>query len=135
MKEKINRRDFLVSLGAGTSLVIAGFFTAQMQKTSTDDGCDMPELAASVKKSYKDGCLVLRLNESSACFVNKTGESVVNLLDGRKSFIDICRAVSEQYGVARTDALETSVALFLCRLGSSGFLTSPFYVTLYENYV
>jgi hypothetical protein len=135
MKETINRRDFLISLGAGTSLVIAGFFTTHVQRTSTGDSCDKPELSASVKKSHKDGYLVLRLNESSACFVNKTGESVVDLLDGRKSLTDICRAVSEQFGVARTDALETSVALFICRLGSAGFLTSPFYVTLYENYV
>jgi hypothetical protein len=135
MKEIINRRDFLISLGAGTSLVIAGFVTTHLQRTLSGDGCDRPELSGLVKKSYKDGYLVLRLDESSACFVNRTGECVVDLLDGRRSLTDICRAVAERYGVECTDALNTSVALFICRLGSSGFLTSPFYVMLYENYV
>jgi hypothetical protein len=133
MKNKINRRDFLIYLGAGTSLAIAGFFTSDIHATSTKDASDKPKLADNVEKSYEDGHLVLQVNKSN-CFVNKTGESIINLLDGKSALYDICRSVSKQYAIEHTDALETSVATFLCQLGTAGFLSSPFYVTMYENY-
>lgn len=141
MDNLINRRDFLYKLGIRTSLTIAGFFT--FNKLLSDQGedisklenqvSDIPCLIADVRKDYENGHFVLS-GKSSKCFANETGEKIIDWIDGKNTLPDITFNLSEYYSIDNTESLEASVATFICQLATMGFLTSPFYVTLYETY-
>lgn len=136
-KGSLNRRDFLICLGAGTSLAIAGFFAFDAITTATDnqpdDPCDQPRLSDQVKKDFENDQMVL-LGEKAKCLVNKTGEKIIGMLDGKNTLSRIAANISDYYAIEHTGALEASIATFLCQLGAMGFLSSPFYVTMYETY-
>jgi len=136
-KEGFSRREFLISLGAGTTLAIAGFFTFDILRERTDeqsayDCSDKPALSEQVRLSFQNSQLVLH-GEGTECFVNKTGEKVITLLDGKNTLPRIAAAISDYYAIAHTGYLEASIASFICQLGSQGFLSSPYYVTIYET--
>ena len=136
-KNMFNRRDFLISLCAGTSLAITGFFTfdalASNANEHPDQPSDKPKLLGCVKKTIDNGKMVL-CGEKAKCCVNKTGEKIVGLLDGNHTLSQITTKISTHYAIEHTGNLEASIASFLCQLGTLGFLTSPFYVTMYETY-
>lgn len=138
MNRNLNRRDFLYFLGVGTTLAIAGFIISDRAKhgplpdvAKGTFPSELPELSAEVQKLHDGGNLILSGN-GSKCFVNNTGEKIIDLLNGRNSVSDISTVLSEQFSVEHTDALETSVAGFICQLAELGMLSSPFYVTMYE---
>ena len=139
-KKPLNRRDFLLSLGVGTSLAIAGFFAFDTATTALDDQpdafsdpSDQPALSEDVQKIFENDHMVL-YGEKAKCFVNKTGEKIIGLLDGKNTLSRIAAQISEHYAIEHTGALEASVASFLCQLGTLGFLSSPYYVTMYETW-
>jgi len=136
IKERFNRRDFLITLGAGTSLAIAGFFTFDAITTErqeqAENHSEMPMLSKQVQKTHEHEQLALN-HETAKCLVNKTGEKVVELLNGRRSLPQIADKIADYYAIEHTDALEVSIASFICQLGAQGFLASPFFVTMYED--
>jgi hypothetical protein len=138
----MNRRDFLFRLGIGTPLAITGFFavdtimsadTGKSPQLSKSSSSEFPELSVTVKKEFKDDKLVLS-GGNIKCFVNKTGEKIIEFMDGKNKLPDICSCISDYYSIEYTDALQESVAKFICQLGEAGLLSSPFYVTMYETY-
>jgi len=146
-KDKIktdkSRRDFLIRLGAGAAaLAIIGFFTFDALKTVINDNreetdnlkniSDKPKLSKNIKKEYENGQLVL-CGKNGKCLVNKTGEKIIGLLNGRNTLSNISGNISNYYAIEHTDALEVAIASFLCQLGEQGFLSSLFYVTIYEE--
>ena len=130
------RRDFLVSLGVGTSMAIAGFFifdkVAPAIESNSDVVADKPGIADGVTKTLENDQIVL-LKNNSKCIVNNTGGKIIDLLDGNNDLYSISEKISSYYSINHTDALEVSIASFICQLGVSGFLASPFYVTMYET--
>ena len=136
-KGTLNRRDFLISLGAGTSLAIAGFFAVDAIATAAnehaDDPSDKPKLSEHVRKTFENGQMVL-CGEKAKCSVNKTGERIIELLNGKNTLSQLAAQISDAFSIEHTESVEASIASFLCQLGSLGFLSSPFYVTLYETY-
>jgi len=136
-KNKFGRRDFLIRLGAGTALTIAGYFTFDTFDTAISDSrenaSDKPKLSGGIKKYYENSQMILS-GENGRCMVNKTGEKIIEMLDGKNSLSSISANISGFYSIEHTDALEVSIASFLCQLGSQGFLSAPFYVIMYENY-
>jgi hypothetical protein len=125
------RRRFLFRLGACSALAITGFFIGECALNPNRlTPSEKPELA-DVERSVENGRLFLS-GRKTICAVNKTGEYVIGLLDGKKNLPDICRQVANQFDVPHSDELEVSVATFICRLGMAGFLVSPYYVTVYE---
>jgi len=137
----LGRRDFLIALGAGTSLAIAGFFTFHSLGEGSDAPpeeqagipVENPKLSDDVKRTFEDDRLVLT-GEHAKCIVNRTGEKIIELLDGKHTLPRITARIADFYAIEYTDALQVSVASFICQLGAQGFLSSPFYVTMYENY-
>ena len=131
-----SRRDFLIRLGAGTTLAIAGFFTFDVIKTvinkDQEKVSDMPKLSENIKKYYENNQIVL-LGEDVKCSMNEMGAKIVELLDGKNSLSRIASKISDHYAIKDTDALEVSIATFLCQLSILGFLSSLYYVTLYET--
>ncbi|MDR1623955.1 MAG: PqqD family protein [Tannerellaceae bacterium] len=136
----MDRRDFLFRLGFGTTLSIAGAFivdkafsagfTSSQELSESPSG--FPELSKDVTKRFEDDKLIL-FGGRSNCYVNKTGAKVIGWMDGKNSLKVISSHISEYYSVEHTDALESSVAMFICQLGEAGLLASPFYVTMYET--
>jgi hypothetical protein len=138
MEKILNRRDFLISLGTGSLLAIAGFFTfdtvaAAGKEQPLNAPSDKPKLSERIKKEFEDGQMVL-CGERAKCSVNRTGERIVDLLDGNRTLPQISAEIADYYSIERTDPLEASVASFICQLGFQGFLAAPFYVTMYETY-
>jgi hypothetical protein len=136
----MNRRDFLFRLGSGTTLSIAGFFTvshvfpseAARSRELSGPPSVFPKLSKDITKRFEEDTLILSGGKSN-CFVNKTGEKVIGWMDGKNNLQAISSRISEYYSVEYTDALESSVALFICQLGEAGLLAAPFYVTMYET--
>jgi len=132
----LTRRDFLVSLAAGTSLAIAGFFLFDNVLTTIDSNSDAiddkPDIADGVTKTFENGQIVLHKNKSK-CILNNTGGKIIDLLDGNNDLFSISEKISKIYSIDHSDVLETSIASFICQLGESGFLASPFYVIMYET--
>ena len=135
-KNTLTRRDFLIRLGAGSALAITGFFTFDAIKTVINDNpkntTDKPELSKDIKRDFENDRLVL-WGDDAKCVVNQTGEKVIELLDGKHTLSRIAAKISDYYAIKHTEAIEVSIASFLCQLGSLGFLSLPFYVTLYED--
>ena len=135
-KRKLSRRDFLITLSSGTSIAIAGFFTFDAIRADTNkllkNSSDKPTLSSLVKKMIEKNQVIV-CNEHGKCLVNKTGESVIDLLDGTNTLSQISDKIADLYLIKHTDELEASIASFICQLGSQGFLASPFYVTMYET--
>ena len=131
-----NRRDFLFSLGAGSSLAIAGFFTFDAFTTDTNEPSEAPSekpyLSGRVKKTFENEVMVL-YGEKSKCLVNKTGERIIDLLDGKKTLMQIAEQISDFYAIEHSGILEAAIAKFICQMGTMGFLSSTFYVTIYES--
>ena len=137
VKNALNRRDFLITLGAGTSLAISGFFMFKTIKNIVneqhpDEPSDKPVLSEQISITYQDKQMILS-GEKAKCFVNKTGEKIVGLLDGRNTLPHIAAQISDYYAIEHTGSLEAAVASFICQLGAQGFLYSPYYVTIYET--
>ena len=59
-KGTFSRRDFLLTLGAGTSLAIAGFFTFDATTAAKNEQeheqAEMPMLSERVQKTLENGC-------------------------------------------------------------------------------
>jgi len=140
-KNSITRRDFLIRLGTGTAaLAITGFFTFDAigavvddnpKNTSEVNSSNKPKLSKNIKIDSENDQLVL-CGENAKCSVNKTGEKIIELLDGKHTLSNIASEISDYYAIEYTEALEVSIASFICQLGSVGFLSAPFYVTMYE---
>ena len=130
------RRDFLVSLGVGTSMAIAGFFifdkVAPAIDSNSDAIADKPRIVDGVTRTSENGKIMLCKNNSK-CILNNTGGKIIDLLDGNNDLYSISEKISKIYSIDHSDTLETSIASFLCQLGESGFLASPFYVLMYET--
>ncbi|MDR2809885.1 MAG: PqqD family protein [Tannerellaceae bacterium] len=126
------RRRFLYALGACSALSITGFFVGDdaPHPVHGTTASAKPQLA-DVKRSEKEGLLLLS-GQKTVCAVNKTGEYIVDLLDGKSALPDICRRVAERFHTPYSNEMEVSVATFIYRLGMAGFLVSPYYVTFYE---
>jgi hypothetical protein len=128
-----SRRNFLISLGAGSAMAITGFFIGEklINNNETDTYSDFPQLA-DCQRQIVGGQLRLHAPVGTACAVNTTGEYITGLLDGRRSLKDICDCVAQRYSVPHTGDLEASVAMFICSLGMAGFLVKPYSVYIYE---
>jgi limonene-1,2-epoxide hydrolase len=134
MKEintSLNRREFLLKLGAGSAVAIAGFFTCELLTSDDVASVDRPCIA-DCKRQTTNGLLTIT-GKNATCVVNKTGEFVIDLLNGKNTLFDICRRVAQRYAVLHTNEMEVSVALFICQLSMTGFLVSPYAVTIYED--
>jgi len=129
----LNRRNFLIGLGAGSALAITGFFIGEKLINGDDDavGADCPQLTDCTRQTV-DGRLHLQTPAGTVCAVNRTGEYITGLLDGRRTLTDICDCVAQRYSIAHNGNLEASVAMFICRLGMAGFLVAPYSVVIYE---
>ena len=136
-KGAFNRRDFLITLGAGSSLAIAGFFTFDAitgaKNEQVNEQTVKPLLSELIQKTLENNQLVLS-NEKSKCTVNKTGEQVIELLDGNHTLSQVAATIAGYYAIEHTELLDASIASFICQLGEQGFLAKPFYVTMYETY-
>jgi hypothetical protein len=128
--EIFDRRDFLLTLAAGSAVVIAGAFVGKCLMSDEGETDDKPQMRDCIRQSA-EGQLMLK-NDHATCTVNKTGEYIVGLLDGTKTLPDICERVAQHYSLPHSGELEASVAMFICRLGMAGFLISPYSVFIYE---
>ena len=133
----LTRRDFLVRLGVGTSLAITGFFIfdkikPSIKNNSNDGIVHNPCLADDVIKTLENEQISL-CNNNSKCILNNTGRRIIDLMDGNNDLHSISKKISDYYSIDHTEDLEVSIASFICQLGESGFLASPFYVVMYET--
>ncbi|MDR0429600.1 MAG: PqqD family peptide modification chaperone [Tannerellaceae bacterium] len=140
MKDHLNRRDFLFRLGAGTSLVIAGFITFDQRLSRESSAARIakgdypsakPELSAEIRTYSEEGHFILS-GKGHLCSVNKTGEKMIGLLNGEHTVSAISSQLATYFSVEHTEMLETAVAGFICQLAELGMLSAPFYVTMYE---
>lgn len=137
----MNRRDFLYKLGISGSFAIAGSFifdsiaseNSENPSVESNTTSEFPELATYVKTNHEDEKLFLYF-ANKKCFVNETGEKIIGLMDGRNNLHAISHEIADFYSIEHTDALQESVAMFICQLGEVGFLSSTFYITMYETY-
>lgn len=133
----MDRRDFLFKLGVGTALTLTGYFIWDRTKKNNPaietEPAVNPVLGSNVRIIEEKGGFNL-INENCSCFVNETGRTVISYLNGRNSGMDIAKKISQHYSVEYSDLLVTSVVYFISQLGSNGFLKSPYFATLYENY-
>ena len=131
------RRDFIFKLGLGSTLAITGYYLSGIKHddSSPDNGHPpgLPLLRGEVSKARKEGGLYLEYGHS-AYFVNATGEEVIGLMDGRRGVSDIAGKLSASYGLEHNEMLDASVAAFIGHLAEAGFLTQPFYASVYERY-
>jgi hypothetical protein len=134
----MNRRDFLFTLGAGTAFAVSGYFlwdSEKENKTVTQPvSSDKPKLNSNVHTEQHENGMLKLSHESNSCFVNITGQQVISFMDGRNTIINIAQKIAGFYSLEYSDELITSIATFVSQLANAGFLKSPFYATLYENY-
>lgn len=139
----MRRREFVIAFGVGAGAGIAGYFSycrLPRQPPAADslpppDGDPRPRLKDDVVFARRAEQLTIRGGSQDnlvLCAVNATGAVVIERLDGRHSIEAIAAAVATQASESRTEMLTAKVALFVAQLGACGFLTEPFYATLYE---
>lgn len=133
----MDRKDFLITLGIGTTIAISGyFFLDSVNETLRKDesvSSDTPILKSNVHSKEENGMFNLS-HGSDSCYVNNTGQQIISYMDGKNNIIDIARKVSGLYPIEFSDLLVASVAYFVSQLADAGFLASPFYATFYESY-
>lgn len=133
----MERRDFLIALGIGTSAVVSGYYILRPRENAGDEpgipSSDRPQLKDKVGRSRSDE--MLRLDCDGATFyVNETGREIISRMDGRNSVTDIASGLAGHFNIGYSDSVVASVATFIARLGEAGFLASPFYAVLYGSY-
>jgi hypothetical protein len=130
-----NRREFLYKLGIGTAITISGYYLIdslpETEKASFSG--DKPMLKKDIVTYRENTNLFLVHKEAKYC-VNQVGADVVGLLDGEHSVTGISHKIGRHYGIGDTAGMECAISKFICELGSAGFLVSPYYATIFENY-
>jgi hypothetical protein len=133
----MDRRDFLFTLGIGSTLAITGYFLFDPVNPvkSKDDAVssDKPALCDNVTLIPENDLYILT-NGTTSCFVNGTGQQIISYMDGKNTVLDITQKISAFYAVEYSDLLVASIAYFVSELAAEGFLVSPFYATFYETY-
>jgi hypothetical protein len=140
----LNRRRFLIRLGAGAAWGIGGFFFAQRWPVPAEAATPaMPGVALQprLRKDIVDG----RYDDMAAisygqgehrvmCAINRPGGIVISKLDGCHTIDQIAQALKSALALDDQVRLEAPVARFVAQLGMLGFLAEPFYATIYyEN--
>jgi hypothetical protein len=137
------RRAFLITLGAGATAAITGYFLTPPgvppcpdPAATPSDAATRPRLKADAQFGADGDLTTLRRTDADGpvlCAVNTIGERVLTRLDGRHTIEEIAEALACGAGTPRAKTLEAGVAAFVAELGSLGFLEMPFYVYLYEE--
>lgn len=141
--KKMSRRDFLLYLGVGTSVVIAGYFlqeSAASIRSETIEG----EFVEAQQPQLKDDVVFGNSGEmktisrisgghKTLCAVNRTGRNIIELLNGRRSIEEISQAVAIREQIDRIESMDASIACFVAEVGMLGFLMTPFYAQIIER--
>ncbi|GEM_PF-4049679 len=138
----MNRRTFLIRLGASVAGGISGFFLvprwpAVAMAADPQPPSPRPRLKDDIVFGRYEGMDSISYGiegEQVLCAVNHPGLLIVDKLDGRHTIDGIGAAVKTALGLAATEDLDAQIAGFVAQLGALGFLAEPFYATLYyEN--
>ena len=136
------RRSFAISLAAAASAAVAGYFLVREDpagpaRSAGETGSHRPRLAAGVVFGQADGAVTIARGQGSdavVCGVNEVGRAILERLDGEHTIGDIAEVLSRRLEQPRTDAMDAGVAVFVARLGQTGFLREPFHAMVIERY-
>jgi hypothetical protein len=140
----MNRRRFLIRLGAGAAGGIGGFFLLQRWPVPAEADAPTkppmslrPRLRKDIADSRYEGMAAISYGsgtERVLCAINRPGRIVTGRLDGHHTIEQIAQALASDLGLHAPARLEAPVARFVAQLGMLGFLAEPFYATIYyEN--
>ena len=142
--ELLDRRTFLIQLAAGGAAGIGGYFlfprslnVCRAAPAESSLASLRPKLRADIVHGRHEQMASISYQGASGkvhCAVNRPGQVVIRNLDGAHTIEQICRALKADLSLSPELDLAAPVAHFVARLGMLGFLTAPFYATLYyEN--
>lgn len=140
----LNRRRFLIRLGAGAAGGIGGFFLMQRPPVLAEAAAPAeppvslrPRLRKDIVAGRYDNMAAISYGRGAQrvlCAINRPGGIVIGQLDGRHTVGQIARELTSALALDTQDRLEAPVAHFVAQLGMLGFLAEPFYATIYyEN--
>lgn len=143
-ENQLNRRTFLIRLGAGVAGGIGGFFLMP-HPPALSSAAPLKQPQATTRPRMRHDIVLGRYAEMEAisygrderkvlCAINQAGSIIISKLDGRHTIDEIGEALKSGLGIDAQVALDAPVAHFVAQLGMLGFLTNPFYATIYyEN--
>ena len=140
----MNRRRFLIRLGAGAAGGIGGFFLLRRWPVPAEAAAPakpsismQPRLRKGIVDGRHEGMAAISYGRGAQrvlCAINRPGRMVTSRLDGRHTIEQIAQALASELGLDAPARLEAPVAQFVAQLGMLGFLAEPFYATIYyEN--
>ena len=139
----LSRREFLISLGAGTGASIAGYFLLHngwanpafaSAPVSSQSVC--PRLREDLVFCIEEGLVTLHAagqNGLPTCAVNDIGGEVLRRLDGRHTITQIGQEIAAAWRLQPSEALDARLAFFVTQVGMLGFLREPFYACILEG--
>lgn len=137
--KKINRRDFLFSIGSATAgiagwIIIPEAINPLIGKKTKKDFC--PGLVNDIiLRETAGGGNILKQDEQSAfhvvCDVNEWGLKILKNLNGKHTIQEIAADLHRGYDPEKLGHTQASVASFLAILAQAGLLTEPFFVNLH----
>jgi Coenzyme PQQ synthesis protein D (PqqD) len=138
---KLNRRRFLIRLGAGAAGGIGGFFLLQRWPVPAEAAAPAkppislrPRLRKDIADSRYAGMAAISYGRGAQrvlCAINRPGRMVTSRLDGRHTIEQIAQSLASELALDAPACLEAPVAQFVAQLGMLGFLAEPFYATIY----
>lgn len=148
-KKKFSRRDFLISLGAGTAAIAGYMILADPPVTSepesvagwaAEDGQADKKHASYLPRLVDDACIeqvdgmcrLSRTDSETKCVANAPGELVLKNLDGKHGLEDITLKLAASINQPCTEETGAKVAMFIAQVAMAGFLTEPFHVNIFE---
>lgn len=143
-ENQLNRRTFLIRLGAGVAGGIGGFFLMPLQPVFSEP-VPLDQPTTSARPQMRHDIVLGRYDDMEAisygrgdskvlCAINRPGGIIISKLDGAHTIDEIAEALKSDLGLEANVALGAPVAQFVARLGMLGFLAEPFYATIYyEN--
>lgn len=139
----MTRRKFVISLGAGVTSVIAGYFLVSESFSSSGNGEKesggfvRPQLRKDVVFGNKEGLVTINRpdgEEPVLYAVNDLGAEILRRLDGNHTVEDIGGVLAAMVKNCRKEEMNAKIALFVAQTAMLGFLSKPFYARLYETY-
>lgn len=135
----MSRRDFLITLGAGTAATISGYFFIQGQFTQESSKSTLEKQLPILKHDIKFGkaenlLTITRKTERSTitCAVNDIGKEIINKVDGKHTVQEISKHIAKKAGTSRTELMDARIAYFITQLGILGFLKEAYHVNIIE---
>jgi hypothetical protein len=134
----MTRRDFCYAMGSlATSCIMGCFLSSKVSDAiaSAGEPSDRPcFLRRDVQWSKEGDMTVIRHGQGKSeviCMVNDTGAHLLEKMDGKKTIEQLGQTLAAQ----QAPNADAQVAYFTAQLASMGFLTRPFYATLYDRTV